>query len=1335
MSEGRAPEPFSFEGNNISGEWSFWKQKFELFLTATGKNSKDDKTKIAVLLNCIGDEGIKIFNTFEYDTEGDEKKFSIVLGKFEEYCSPRKNLIYEHFKFFKRDQLPTESIDQFVTVLKQLANTCEFKERNVLILDRIVLGVRDPRIQEKLLQYSSLELSQAINICRAMESSVFTQREIAKEVNLVRKIDYRRKPSEKYVKKIVPVSGQSAHYSGYSGYKTVPNAHYYSGDDSDRIQQEIKGKKYPCTRCGYQHEKGKCTAINRYCSLCQKKGHYRKVCPRNGFVHEIYEDSSSDSESECENKKTRDKHLVWTVQQRGEKCVNSIDWFEKIKINGCNINLKVDTGSQVNILNFSDFQRLNIDSQKLLPAISKLSSYTGHEIDVLGQIFLQCGYKSISQNLLFYILNTDLSKSILGLAGAQKFKLVSDHSNMTVNAIENNELQVILKKYDSVFSGIGKVNKYFTITLTDDAVPCISGTRKIPLALRDKVKEKLDEMVQNNLIVPVSEPTDWQNPIVVVPKNKGADIRICMDPVYLNKYIKRERYPIPTQETLFTKLAGAKYFSLLDASSAFLQLPLDDKSSLLCTFTTPFGRFRYLRLPYGLTCSPEFFQRFMHELLDGIPGQITYFDDILIYGSSVEDHNKNLKNVLGKIQQSGLTLNFEKSKFFQQKVKFLGHQIDDVGITPDFDKTKAISSMNPPQNKKELQRFLGMVVYLAKFIPNLSNETSLLRNLLSEKNVWQWSNTEQACFDKIKKLVSSAVTLHYFDPKKKTVLSVDASPYGLGATISQEGRPIEFASVSLTPTQQRYNHIEKELLGLVFGCEKFSFFLYGTTFEAETDHRPLIGLLKKPLDEMSPRIQRLAMRLLRFNFTLTYVPGRNLKIPDTLSRDPVKDVINTDYLENDLKVYSVISTSKENQLRLQKEIDYDLVLQKIKYYVLNGWPTHKSSVPENVKPFWPVRHSIYLHENVLFYQKRLIIPESLKPEFLNIIHQSHQGVVSCKKKAQEAIYYPGLMRDIETLVLGCIICQKYSKTNVREPLCSHEVPELPWQKVAIDFMTVASQDFLVLVDYFSKFVVVNKLTNKTAQSVVTTLKNIFAINGLPMEIFSDNGPPFDSREYITFARSYDIKLTTSSPRYPRSNGMVERSIQTIKNLFLKAIETKSDPFLAIMDYNSTPKQNLPAPCTLLMGRQFRTNLPVKTENLRPKFSCKEACKNMIRNQEKQKRYYDKSVKKLPNLEVGDPIFLQEGIRKWSPGIVVKKNNNNDYIVRVNEGEYRRNRSHLRLQQQPLNLKTKRRSSLAKMETPEPVTSDNVPDYVPACNDDYVTRSGRISRPPIRLSYD
>ena len=807
-----------------------------------------------------------------------------------------------------------------------------------------------------------------------------------------------------------------------------------------------------------------------------------------------------------------------------------------------------------------------------------------------------------------------------------------------------------------------------------------------------------------------------------------------MDPRNLNQYVKREIFQIPTQDVLFSQLVGSKVFSLLDASSAFLQLPLTHESSLLCTIATSFGRYRYLRLPYGISCAPEIFQRCISEILEGVEGVLSYFDDILVFGKTIEEHNRNLAKVLHRIKTSGLTLNREKSKFCVTEVRFLGHKINSDGIAPDERKTVAIREMQSPKNKKDLQRFLGMIVYLSKFIPNLSTETSSLRKLLSNTVEWQWTCVEEKAFNHLKDLVSSATTLSYFDPEKETTLSVDASPFGLGAVLWQDGRPIEFASVSLTPTQQRYNHIEKELLALVFGCERFNYYLFGLkNFKIESDHRPLLGLLKKPLDEMSPRIQRLAIRLLKYRFTLTFVPGKHLQVPDTLSREPTVQRVNTDYLDSDLKIYSIIAVRPETEKKIIDAINNDPVLQKIKHYVMNGWPEHKSNVSPELKKYWSIKNDIYLHMNVLFYGKRLVLPEILRGEFLELIHRYHQGVVSCKKLAEKCIYYPGWSSDVEKMVLSCPTCQLYSRSNQRQPLTPHEVPELPWQKIGIDFKAMGAQDFLVVVDYYSKFAIVNKLQNKTGSHVISVLKNIFVNHGIPQEIFSDNGPPFNSGEFYNFAKTYEIKLTTSSPYYPRSNGMVERTIQTVKGLLTKAQQYNEDPLLAILNYNVTPKMELPAPCELLMGRRLRTTLPVSKKLLQSTFPVSKIQKKLREMQSRQKEYYDQSSKELSVLNPGQHVIVQEGIRQWRPGTVINQNRPNDYNIQIGETEYRRNRQSLRPLREPPQI-------THEEPVEENVSSANSADEtkksecsVKESEKTTVTRSGRLVKAPEKLN--
>ncbi|XP_031333939.1 uncharacterized protein K02A2.6-like [Photinus pyralis] len=485
---------------------------------------------------------------------------------------------------------------------------------------------------------------------------------------------------------------------------------------------------------------------------------------------------------------------------------------------------------------------------------------------------------------------------------------------------------------------------------------------------------------------------------------------------------------------------------------------------------------------------------------------------------------------------------------------------------------------------------------------------------------------------------------------------------------------------------------------------------------------------------MSPRIQRLAIRLLRYQFTLSFVPGKCLQVPDALSRDPTDDIINTEYLDSKFKLFSVIAVKPETENKIKEAVHADPILIEIKNYVLHGWPKHQIQVSDGVKQYWPVRNDTHLHENLLFYQKRLILPASLRNEFLNLIHKYHQGVNACNKLDQDAIYYPGWSSDIEKMVLGCQLCQSYAKSNAREPLSPHDVPDRPWQKIAIDFKALGPQDFLVVVDYFSKFAVVNKLPNKTGNTVISCLKNIFAINGLPEEVFSYNGPPFNSWDFIEFANRYDIKLTTSSPRYPRSNGMVERTVQTVKSLLTKCLLEKEDPFAAILNYNVTAKQNLPSPSELLMGRRLRTALPVSCKLLEPKFPIRGIKDQLKLLQERQKAYYDVSKKKLSELEPQEDVYVQEGIRNWKPGVVMKKSGPNDYIVRIGEADYRRNRQQInprRMSEETLKCDPEVKVGTTSSETNPVGTTSS--ETNPIVTSDYYTRSGRHVKIPDRLN--
>lgn len=259
------------------------------------------------------------------------------------------------------------------------------------------------------------------------------------------------------------------------------------------------------------------------------------------------------------------------------------------------------------------------------------------------------------------------------------------------------------------------------------------------------------------------------NSIVLVKKPIGK-LRLCLDPRNLNKAILRSHYIFPTLEDTKSQLYNAKYFSTLDANSGFWTIPLDEYSSKLCTFITPFGRYRFLRLPFGINAAPEIFHAEMIKLFNNIPGLTIYIDDFLIYKSTKEEHDKSLERVLNRAQEVGLKFNMSKSKICQSEVKFLGHIFNSSGAKPDDSKIEAICKLNTPTSVTELQRFLGMVKYLGSYIPNLANRTENLKDIS-----WSWNHKHEEEFKKLKQLLVSAPALTYFNPNKKPKLSADAS--------------------------------------------------------------------------------------------------------------------------------------------------------------------------------------------------------------------------------------------------------------------------------------------------------------------------------------------------------------------------------------------------------------------------------------------------------------------------------------------------------------------------------------------------------------------------------
>ena len=401
----------------------------------------------------------------------------------------------------------------------------------------------------------------------------------------------------------------------------------------------------------------------------------------------------------------------------------------------------------------------------------------------------------------------------------------------------------IIKEYDDVFHGLGCLEGEYHIKTNPNVTPVVHVPRKVPYALRDKLKTEIERMENLGVIENVVEPTEWVNSLVVVEKNNGK-VRVCLDPRDLNKAVLREHYPMKTIEEVAAELNGAKVFSTIDASSGFWQVELDAESSKLVTFNSPFGRYKFLRLSFGINSAPEVFQRRMTQALDDIEGVAVIVDDILLWGTTVEEHNRRLQNALQRARELNLKLNKERSKIQTSELSYIGHLLTRDGVKPDPQKVNAIKEINTPEDKKELQRIMAMVNYLAKFIPNLSNVTVPLRELLKKDTAWHWEEIHQKAFKEIKIRVTAEKLLQYYDVSKPVVLSVDSSSYGVGACLLQEERPVSYASRSLNSAEKNYAQIEKELLAILFGCTQYHQYISSKHVTVETDHKPLEYVFK-----------------------------------------------------------------------------------------------------------------------------------------------------------------------------------------------------------------------------------------------------------------------------------------------------------------------------------------------------------------------------------------------------------------------------------------------------------------------------------------------------------
>ena len=1267
---------------------------------------------MCTLIYTMGQEAEQVYKSFGLIDEADDDNdgyneandYAKVMELFDTHFVPKRNVIFERARFHSRTQEQGESVEQYIRHLYELAAHCDFTEREEEIRDRLVIGIKDKDLSLKLQMTSDLTLKKAVDMARHSELVKLQNSETTAtgHVEEVRKRPFKSKWKNKH-----------------------------AGSRSERGDSEKKN----CGRCGRTHDKDSCPAKGKECNKCHKIGHFANKC-KTKQIHEVTEEVDS-------------LFLGSVTETPAEANVDEIitdsepPWRTTLVICGTAVNFKIDSGADTTIINEATFKRLRV-KPNLRPVTTKLDSPGGrvsHKGQFMAKIKVQNGRKL--QDCFFRVI----------VAQSTCDNLLSRSVAVHLGLIQHIE-EV------SVYGDVGLLKgEPVKIVLKDNAQPySVAAPRRIPIPLLPKVEAELKRMEENGIIESVTEPTEWVAPMVPVIKPSG-NIRICVDLNKLNESVKREKYTLPTIDSILHKLAGSSVYSTLDAASGFWQIALDEESCKLTTFITPKGRYCFKRLPFGITSAPEIFQRKMQELLQGHEGTVIYMDDVLVFGGTMEEHDRNLERVMETIQQSGLKLNREKCKLRQSSLHFLGHVISKDGIAPCPDRVSAITALETPQTVSELKRVLGMVNYLGRYLPHLSHTLQPLYELLKNSVAWVWGPQQQEAFENMKSLISSAPVLQYYDPKLPTVVAADASSYGIGGVLLQEHegtlKPVAYCSRTLNDAEKNYAQIEKECLASVWASEKFYLYLCGLdSYRLMTDHKPLLTLINhRDLDKSPLRCQRLLIRLMKFNPVAEYIPGKDLIVPDMLSRHPQSKEDDTGLYE-DVKAYVDAIEECERHMtvieRIRTETGKDESLQLVKQYIRTGWPQYERDVARPALEYFREKGCLSEQNGLLKRANQIVIPHTLRSEMLERIHQGHLGLNKCRARYRDAIWWPKISQEVKEKVLSCSHCNKHKPSQHREPLITTPLPELPWQKLAMDLCEFKGKNYLVVIDYYSRWLEILSLTKTTSEAVINKLMTIFTRFGLAEEIVTDNASYFSSRQFKDWTSKYDIKHTTSSPYYPQSNGMAERAVQTAKSIL-----KQPDPQLALLIYRDTATEpTKESPARLLMGRRLRTTVPKLNHQLKPAWPNLSVVRQ---NDAKAKQAYEStynrkhSAKPLPALGVGDRVRLKTDTEKeWRGTGVIQSAcpTPRSFVVRTPQGDItRRNRRHLQIINQEHQVTqpetisttpdctTPDRRVVAR-ETTRPARDDRETAEVtpPPPLKVVTTRSGRVVKPAVKLTY-
>ena len=811
-----------------------------------------------------------------------------------------------------------------------------------------------------------------------------------------------------------------------------------------------------------------------------------------------------------------------------------------------------------------------------------------------------------------------------------------------LNKKQKINLLALLTKYEDLFDGT--LGEWKTppveFELKEGEVPHSQRHYPVPHLYKETFHKELLRLVKIGVLEPIQE-SEWGSPTFIIPK-KDLKVRFISDFRRLNAKIKRKPYPLPRIGDILHNLEGFQYATSLDLNMGYYHIRLSDKSSDMCTIVTEFGKFRYLRLPMGVSCSPDIFQAKIYELLGDIEGTKAYIDDILVIKKgNYDEHLVQLDEVFRRCQRANIKINAGKCRFGLKEIDYLGYIITPTGIKPNPKKIKAIQEMNRPTTTTEVRRFIGMVQYYRDLWPRRSHLLTPFTEISSgpKGKKISWNDELEQAFNDTKAMICKETLLIYPDWNKPFDIHTDASDYQLGAVISQEGKPIAFFSRKLNNAQKNYTTTEKELLSIVECIKEFRNILFGYQIIVYSDHKNLVHAATV---SQSQRVMRWRMILEEFGPDIRHISGEDNIVADAISRIPTTAI--------DQNRKSTEFEDQENGKFLTKSSEF-LVLQNEERFPLDIPLVQKEQTKElnknnsKIKQLLKTQSSGFYKDKSLYdtelilHEKRIYVPKSLRSKVIEWYHHylNHPGAERLNKTLQQVCYFKGITSACQKHCYRCKQCQMYKKRKGKYGKIPTKIlgEQEPWSTVHIDLIgpysitakkrlpdgTIVDNEYKLTCMTFldpvtgwfeiaevPQYLVKDINTEEFRESIDKSSARISQLfNNVwlsryprPSKVIFDNGSEF-KKDFVPLLKEFSIKPKLTTIKNPTANSPVERIHQVVTNM-LKTKELCSqildpiDPWgemlasvaWAIRASFNTSQQATPA--QLVFGRDMIFNL-------------------------------------------------------------------------------------------------------------------------------------------------